>query len=520
MAKAYVLSEADVILLRELAQERRKQVTGLLRPRMPEPDPTAPETYIARTPATGIEALQEATGVSTLDTPGWASCDIYRIIGEGDDARLHEVGAGLSKIVYNLSHERIGGRRWAVVSRDKFGRWIIAGPPSPDPDVGDTGTGTDITPTDPPYDNTGTGTGPDTGGPGGIYYPCPTIPVEETDVFCEPASVSILHAGGGLGTGTGTDTDNIADNYYLNLYRRTILLAINTFTGCLERTALPWEYVRTIGCCEPECTEPDTGTGQPPHADDCCDGDTLAATVGYTITGVTAPFCQSCTLTGELHQTNPPDGFEWTNSSGGSTCGGRSFLDLTLYCSGTQWRARGKLRRYLPKIEDTTQTFDVALTEILDGADLLGTVTATGCGGSTFSILINNPCVSDDDNPEGTIGTACCPDDLLPETLTATITAPGDCSAWGGSYTITWDGVAYNFTGTVNGQSFGISLICMGSDCNGWQLAVTCGAGGMYSSTGLTSCSCNPFMLVYPSGLEGDTSCCTDENQISVTITE
>ena len=518
MATAYVLSEADVILLRELAQERRKHITPTLRPRLPESDPTAPETYIARTPAAGIEALQEATGVSTLDTPGWASCDIYRIIGEGDDARLHEVGAGLSKIVYNLSHERIGGRRWTVVSRDKFGRWIIAGPPAPDPDVTDTGTGTDITSADPPYDDTGTGTGPQTGGPGGVYYPCSTISIEETDVFCEPGSVTILHTRGGLGTGTGTGTDvppAVASQYYLNLYKRTVLLGINTFTGCLEKQALSWEFVRVVGCCEPECTEPDTGTSEPSYTHDCCEGGNLYATVGYTVTGTTGPLCKSCTLTGDLYQTGP---WEWKNTAGGSTCGGQSLLDLTLYCQGTTWRAAGKLRRYLPGVEDTTQTFDVALTEISAGADLLGTITATGCSGSTFSIQIVNPCYGAG-GAAGTISTACCPDNLLPERLTATLTAPGNCAAWAGTYALDWTGGSYQFSGTVSGVPLVITLNCMGSDCTGWQLNIECDSGAMY--TGNPSvCSCSPLSLTFPSGGGGATTCCTDDNSITVIITE
>lgn len=532
MAKGYILSEADVILLREMAQERRRQVAQTLRPHEPNDDPTARTIYIARTPAGGIPALTEATGLSTLDKPGWASCDIYRRVGDGDDAALHQVGT-LAKIVYNLSHERIGGNRWVSVARDEYGTWhVTGGGPSPFPSSTDTGTGTGAIEDFPPvYDDTGTGTNHTlTGGPGGVYYPCATVPLIETDVFCEPARVSILHAGGGLGTGTGTDTDNISGVYYLNLYKRTVLLGINAFTGCLERTALAWEYVRTIGCCEPECSAPDTGTGETTIPEDCCANGSLYETVGYTLNGSTSALCGACLLSGNLHQVTPPDGMVWTNSAGGSTCGGRAFLDLTLYCAGTSWRASGKLRTYLPGVEDITHTFDVPLT-LFGIQTLIGTITITGCPNNNLSLQITLPCYHyecidgdcveafgeadpdaadeyatveecelgcEGDNP-GTIATNCCVE-LIPATLTATFTnKTGQLVCLPDSIELTWDslnefwvsdGAALDGCAGCGGPQGGMTLECIGTDELDFSTNI-------FAVNTPTSGSCNPFVLTW-----------------------
>lgn len=514
MAKAYVLSEADVALLRELADRERRRPASTLTGRLPEPDPTAPETYIARTPAGGIESLQEAVGTSTRDAPGWASCDVYRIVGDGDDARLHQVGA-LAKIVYNLSHERVGGRRWVAVARDKFGRWLVAAPPSPDADVTDTGTGTDITPADPPYDDTGTGTGAATGGPGGYYYPCAPVAVVETDLFCEPGAATVLHTYGDLGTGTGTGTDvppAVAAQYYLNLYKRFVLLGVNAATGCIERQALAWQFVRTVACCEPECAAPDTGTGDPTAAPNCCTHGSLYASVGYTLSGPTLAFCAACTVSGTLHQSGDADGLRWTNSSGGSTCGGRALLALTLYCSGTQWRASGKLRRYEPGSYDATQEFDVALS-FFSASTLIGTISAeSGCSGS-LTLQITSPCYSYDcDNAgncnevAGEAGEYATVEDCEANCV-AVPDAPGDACCAGGVPTILygtvtaktggWTTLPDSITLVHNGLS---SWIVQEASWTGSLTCteLTCLAGNPYfSSAAEAGWACEPYQAVF-----------------------
>lgn len=121
----YVLTEEDVVELREvLAERRRRSLSTANRPRVDaEYDGLPPEVYIAYTPTGGIPALAvNITGTGTQeedDTPGSAECDIYRII----DGFF--VSTGVTRTVYNLSPLAVDGKHWIVVMRDKWGTWVI-----------------------------------------------------------------------------------------------------------------------------------------------------------------------------------------------------------------------------------------------------------------------------------------------------------------------------------------------------------------------------------------------------------
>lgn len=133
MADAYVLSDRDVRVLREMMREfaqRRQNQQSTSEQGTPS---AAPEVYVARVPADGIPALDEGftgtgTGTGTMDdSPGYAVCAVYRAV-------LDEVGtptlirvADLNKIVYNLSSSTIRGSSWCLVARDKFGYWYATG---------------------------------------------------------------------------------------------------------------------------------------------------------------------------------------------------------------------------------------------------------------------------------------------------------------------------------------------------------------------------------------------------------
>lgn len=77
----------------------------------------APETYIAKTPSEGISAL-------VGDVPGYADCDIWRIIGESGTPVLRKLGA-LFHRVYNIEEVHIEGGIWVPITRDKAGSWLI-----------------------------------------------------------------------------------------------------------------------------------------------------------------------------------------------------------------------------------------------------------------------------------------------------------------------------------------------------------------------------------------------------------
>lgn len=525
--KYYWLTEADRKLLDTLAEERRKTVRG---PRYEAPEPQvyqAPETYVARTPTGGIPALTEVDGDDSEDIPGSAECRIYQVIRdyEGQQPRLVYL-PDEDRVVFNVNLEPIGANRWIVVTRHKMGHWlalaIFPSPSDDDPYVG----------VDPIYGDTGTGTNPEAGGASGLwtgypgYFACSPVVITETDVFCEPGSYTVLHTlGHGLGTGTGTGTDVVLTNYYLNLYKRSVLMGFNRFTGCLESVPLDWEYVRTVGCCEPECVHPDTGTGVVEN--NCCSGGSLHDSVDYVISGPMTFICGYCELSGTLFIVEEGQQL-WTNSTGGSTCGGRVFALVSLYCSGTSYRASIKIRRYEPFTFDSTQSFDIALTDVdvVGVPTLIGTFRLSGCS-SDISIAIEHPCYSYDcsdgncvEAPRlsgqygtieecqadcvetvpgggaGAISVGCCPSNLLPTTMTLTFSNGSGAIACldGKSYTLTWDGIdAWTNTSSPVGcgsDTFSVmEFRCTGAN---WSILLS---GCIDLLDGPDSSSCDPILF-------------------------
>lgn len=155
--KVYALTEADRKAVAELVQAHNRRIGNTQnRPGPPLDDGSAPEVYIAKTPAGGIPALADlqcfddgslgtgtgsGTGVGTapndariIHQPGSADCDIYRLVekGEGCGAEM-EIVTGVSRTVYNIFPKAAPGGAWVIVWRDKFGRWVVTiFPPSAD----------------------------------------------------------------------------------------------------------------------------------------------------------------------------------------------------------------------------------------------------------------------------------------------------------------------------------------------------------------------------------------------------
>lgn len=142
MATAVVLSEKDAEVLKRLLDRVRSlpiNTTGRgAVPPVEEGFQTA-DIYVARVPAEGIPAIEEASGVSIRDKPGCADCDIYRIIpsatevGIPCDSDLQPI-YGLSRRVHNFSSSEIAGDTWILTARDKFGYWfaVVGGSGAPE----------------------------------------------------------------------------------------------------------------------------------------------------------------------------------------------------------------------------------------------------------------------------------------------------------------------------------------------------------------------------------------------------
>jgi hypothetical protein len=132
MAKAFYLSEEDAEIVRRLAQTH-KGLTGKDGPRMPQGnDLGAPEVYVVEIPTAGIPGLTKS-GSDYI--PGHAVCNLYSIWtrqSDTDDCKLYAL-TGFTEKVYNLSTGIIyasGNDKFRLVSRDKFGNWVVTGPGS------------------------------------------------------------------------------------------------------------------------------------------------------------------------------------------------------------------------------------------------------------------------------------------------------------------------------------------------------------------------------------------------------
>ena len=117
--KIKTLSDADIAVLKEIIRDvnvlrSNSQVKGH--------QPTshqASDVYVAL-PSNPIPALVPQSGTATGDMAGSMSCSIYQI-----DPATGELGStGREEIVYNLTKQIIASN-WIVITKDKFGRWVI-----------------------------------------------------------------------------------------------------------------------------------------------------------------------------------------------------------------------------------------------------------------------------------------------------------------------------------------------------------------------------------------------------------
>lgn len=130
------LTTKEAKVLRDLIQKvMRMPSGGPLRYRPGEDtDILPPETYLARTPAGGIAALDvntttTGTGSGTArndDVPGEADCALYQILDVDGTPTVKEIG--VTRTVYNYSTSAIPGRKLIAVTREKFGRWLALEP--------------------------------------------------------------------------------------------------------------------------------------------------------------------------------------------------------------------------------------------------------------------------------------------------------------------------------------------------------------------------------------------------------
>ena len=125
------MASLTIPLLTEKDQEILRAFLDRVRHLQPPPgnsayddDDMAPEVYVARSPADGILALSEQAGTAFVDTPGSATCTVYRIVVNAGVKELRPV-TGLTRTIHNLSTIGVVGNSWILVARDKFGTWWV-----------------------------------------------------------------------------------------------------------------------------------------------------------------------------------------------------------------------------------------------------------------------------------------------------------------------------------------------------------------------------------------------------------
>ena len=317
MSRITTLTRRDIDLIQSLSDKVRRSIGNPQnRPHFAEEELWTPEVYVARTPAAGIPALTKIFGQSIEDQPGYADCYIYRVLEQvGTGGPELQPISGLFRRIYNLNPRRIGGNRWVLAIRDKFGNWFITNP-GIRPEDTDYGTGTGFN------EFTGTGTESTDTTP-----PCGVIQFYVYQLLCESGD--------------------------LNEYRQSITID-NDDNGCLRKTLGNLEFVRTVACCDSTCADPGTGTdaGGVPAASGtgtgagegivtgCC-SNALPTTLTVTVTNKTG----SCTcLPNSFTITWDGTGY-WVSSAqvgcGGSTTFRMSCAAPSSGCNGFRWSASG-----------------------------------------------------------------------------------------------------------------------------------------------------------------------------------
>lgn len=130
MAKAYILSQKDLDILKDVVQSVRNRRVNMTNRYGPYSD-NGPSTdiYVALTPDEGISRLETVfngpgENHGDGDKPGYADCTIVQLVETSGEFSLETI-EGKTERIYNLSDAKIPGNIWILVAKDKYGRWYV-----------------------------------------------------------------------------------------------------------------------------------------------------------------------------------------------------------------------------------------------------------------------------------------------------------------------------------------------------------------------------------------------------------
>lgn len=118
----FFLAESDINTLKDVIRwykQRELNLTGVVIKK--DGRPGTGDVYLARIPD---ESTLEAYNTSS-ETPGVLDCDVYQPGGETGNQSPQKMG--FKEKILNFTTSTFESGTFAVVSREKFGRWVVGG---------------------------------------------------------------------------------------------------------------------------------------------------------------------------------------------------------------------------------------------------------------------------------------------------------------------------------------------------------------------------------------------------------
>lgn len=140
--RQFYVSDEDAKILREMVHDYRHRNRGFQGTSGQYPlegmdgsiegDTFTPEVYLVEIPAAGIPATVLSGGKYTV---GKATCDIYKLWPVSDDPAIVETKVVWADVITGVVHNisltpiyRLGGNKYALAIKDKYGHWFAQPP--------------------------------------------------------------------------------------------------------------------------------------------------------------------------------------------------------------------------------------------------------------------------------------------------------------------------------------------------------------------------------------------------------
>lgn len=118
--KIFFVTESDRDVLRGLIDREKKRIQNTTnRPALPPSEATTPEVYLALTPTGGILATTDDAD------PQYADCTIFRVLNQNTSLSQIVQAFDATVRVFNPFDVAVAEDSYVLVTRDKFGTWVV-----------------------------------------------------------------------------------------------------------------------------------------------------------------------------------------------------------------------------------------------------------------------------------------------------------------------------------------------------------------------------------------------------------